>query len=233
MTPKNTGERSKREQVIGIVIVSAMLLLGTTIAGAQTKVREVSVVDDMKQPVMSHVELTSPDGTSHTIDDTGPDGVLRQAFTCPAHAKVVAEPLTHIYRKSLPQLCKTTIAILVWSPTTTQTLFAGAQSEASRGRNGVAALLYNEVYQRSLGADPATAQAAQEKAVVYTAKALNVAPPNAPDPIQGRIVPTTGLVTALTKYQRQNGLEVTAKIDAATLQSLAGTTVAPFIAKAQ
>jgi hypothetical protein len=230
MTKSDCSGYSMRLALVGLALGSIFLLDPVSQSAAQVSVQEVRVYGDSKQAVTSHIRLMNAEEKETAVDDTDDDGVLREKFVCPAHNRVVAQPISGTYRKSPPQRCADKIEIHVWSPATTQVLFANAQHEAAKGRDSVAALLYNETFQRAQGDDSATAEAARTQAIVYAAKALKIAPATSTD--QGKIVPSDKLVAALTDYQKANGLPVTGKIDSATLNSLARTSAGPFIAKA-
>ncbi|WP_353779939.1 peptidoglycan-binding domain-containing protein [Winogradskyella sp. 3972H.M.0a.05] len=83
---------------------------------------------------------------------------------------------------------------------------------------GQAALAANEVYNLDVIYSDSIRKQAREKVIYYTCSALGVE--NGIFTSNDYVVPNDDLILAIENFQRENGLEVTKKIDAKTLQAL-------------
>jgi hypothetical protein len=226
------GRNIVRALLTALLILWSILPSKCGAADVQATIKKLAVVVAQSNPALQ-VESKI---CSKMPDDDDDDTVCRHFITnyspgkpitphaCKASEQIQAFPkAAHVYYRSDPLECETELTLTVRVSDFLLDLEARGQSAARAGKNGEAALIYNDLVAQWRKADPAKSDELKKALFDSTSKALGLDAAPTTDP-EGNIVLGPELKSGIVEYQKQNKINALKPgvLDYSTLRSLAG-----------
>lgn len=223
-------------------LIMVLLFAGLAIWAEPTKsaetetvtVVEVVVMDETGRGVKSEIRKIDDDDKDTHFAYTNNKGVATPNRHCPTYHRLKAIPSVNIYAPKKVELehCKKKVKIELILTQVANVLFGHAEEAEKQGKYGKAAMIFTEVAWRATKVGMPNATEATHRAYKNMGSALGIKSASVYDLQQNKYVLGNHAVKGLKAFQTAKLLPVSGRLDAATLQALAGQPFSPLIRKA-
>jgi hypothetical protein len=219
---------SVKAWLAGAVLVTAPL--SATAADKMVVVKRIAVINELAEPVMATLKLLADDDKEAFFADTNENGIAEPNKACPPGMRIRVYPAVPQYlAPNRHPTCTETMRIALRRPGIGSAMLKIGDTAYEQGKYKRATLVYVEAATRLSGDDKAAAATAETKAYESAAQSFPGVTFYGFDPVQNKTVLTQGGTAALRKFQSDNDVPVTGKLDVRTAQSLAREPVVTHI----
>ena len=213
-----------------ILVLSLTYGAVMTVASAQENIglSVVTVRDQQSNGVECTIFRRKATGLEERVNKTDDNGILNLTppLECQRNEMIVAYPTNiNLHFSSEPKEVTNSVTFILMHRSDNRSHRDGVPgvSTVSADDHGARALLYSDAAERARSdGDLDFAREAKQQVYIEAGAALGVEDPMYFDKAQGKVVASETLESAIERYQTQNRLRATRKLDSQTMQALTG-----------